>query len=366
MEEQYRRRLVVTTVIGCVTLVVLFAWGVVRMRVAAGLPAWGYREGGPTSTPMPTPTNTPGPTPTAHPGGSEAQPNIIQHPTLGRLPSPFGEKIAFVSTRSGPPQVCVINGDGSGLLTLTNESNGAKLLGWTRAGWLAFMMWPEGQAVVYTMNAEGQERAPLLGLPADGMNYAWTVDGRYVAVSRAVSGNLDLFVMRYDGSQSNVVAPSPERDGQPSWSPDGDRLVFVSDRDRREGDLYIVNRDGTGLTRLTDDEMFESDPAWSPDGEHIAFVVSTGLHNQIGNIFIIEIDGSNRQQLTDEATQKRKPTWSQDGSHIAFQAYGDRGWSLYVLSVADRTKTLLADDTLYTPPIVVDPGLTLDHLRPYR
>jgi len=362
MEELRGRKMLATIVVGLAILALLFVWSVVRMRAAAGLPAWGYREGGPTSTPTLTPTSTPGPTPTAHPGGSEAQPGGIQRPTSPeQLPSSIGEKIAFASDRTGQPQVYVINSDGSHLLELTDEENGAKLLGWTRPGWLAILTWPEGKPVIDTMNAAGQERTHLAGLPTDGLSYAWTVDGRYVAISRAVSGNLDLFVMRYAGSQQTAVVSSPAREDQPAWSPDSNRLVFVSDRDRREGDIYIVNRDGTGLTRLTDDEMFESDPVWSPDGEHIAFVVSTGLHDQIGNVFIIKTDGSNRQQLTDEATQKRKPTWSQDGSHVAFQSYGDRGWGLYVLSVADGATILLADDnspeamTLYTPPEDAEP-----------
>lgn len=345
MEEQYRRKMIKTIVVGCVTLMILLTWGVVRMRMAAGLPAWGYGGGGPTSTPMPTPTNTPGPTPTApsgNPGNLESLPSAIRRPTPERPPSPFGEKIGFTSYRDGQPQVYLINSGGSGLLMLTNESNGAKVLGWTRAGWLAFMMWPDGQAVVYTMNAEGQERTPLSGLPADGLDYAWTVDGRYVAVSRSVRGNLDLFVMKHDGSQRNIVASSPERDDQPSWSPDGNRLVFVSERDRREGDLYIVNRDSTELVRLTDDDLSEADPAWSPGGDHIAFVVSTEPRSQGGDIFIIKTDGSDRQQLTGDPAEKRHPVWSPDGSRIAFQAYGNQGWGIHVLNLADGTITPLA------------------------
>jgi Tol biopolymer transport system component len=344
MEEQRGKKMTTAIMTGFVILAILLAWGTVRMRVAAGLPAWGYREGGPTSTPRPTPTNTPGPTPTAlsgHPGNLESLPNIVQLPTPGRPPSPFGEKIAFVSDRNGQPQVYVINSDGSDLLELTEEENGAKVLGWTRAGWLAFVMWPEGQPVVYVMNAEGQERTPLSGLPGDGLSYAWTVDGRYVAISRSMSGNLDLFVMGYDGSQGGITAPSPGREDHPSWSPDGNRLVFVSDRDQREGDLYIVNRDGTGLTRLTDDALSEADPAWSPDGDHIAFVATTDPRGHRGNIFVIGVDGSDRQQLTDEPTDKQQPVWSPDGSRIAFQAFVNDSWGLYVLNVDDRTVTLL-------------------------
>ncbi|HEY71801.1 MAG TPA: hypothetical protein G4N99_00850 [Thermoflexia bacterium] len=81
IRDQRGKKMLVTILIGFLILSLLVAWSVVRMRVDAGLPAWGYREGGPTGTPTPIPTNTPGPTPTAHPGGSEAGPSSIQIPT---------------------------------------------------------------------------------------------------------------------------------------------------------------------------------------------------------------------------------------------------------------------------------------------
>lgn len=349
--EELRGRKTKTIVVGFFVLAILFLWSVVRMRIEAGLPAWGYREGGPTSTPTLVPTSTPGPTPTAlsgHPGNLESLPGAIQRATPERQPSPFGEKIAFTSNRDGQFQVYVVNSDGGGLLALTDESNGARVLGWTRAGWMAVTMWPDGEPVVYTMNAEGRERTAVAGLPADGLHYAWTVDGRYVAVSRSVGGNLDIFLMQYDGSQQSAVASSPKRESQPSWSPDGDRLVFVSDRDQRKGELYIVNRDGAGLARLTDDDLAESDPAWSPGGNYIAFVAGAAS-GQGGDIFIVETDGSDPQQLTDDGSEKRHPVWSPDGSCIAFQALVNDNWDIYVLNVAGGTVTRLtsnaSDDT---------------------
>ena len=362
MEEQRGKKMLITILIGFLILALLFAWSVVRMRVAAGLPAWGYREGGPTSTPTLTPTSTPGPTPTAHPGGSEAQPGNIQSPaTPEPLPEFAVEKIAFTSDRTGQPQVYVINSDGSYLLELTDEINGANLLGWMRGERLAYVAWPAGQPVIYGINAGGQERAPLAGLPTDGSSYAWSADGNSIAVSRAESGNLDIYVMRYDGTQEMTVASSPAREDQPAWSPDGEKLVFVSDRDRRESDLYTINRDDTGLTRLTDDELYESNPAWSPDGEQIAFIASPTLHGYIGNIVTVGADGSDRQQLTDDATAKRALSWSRDGRRLFFQAETERGWGLYLLNVADGMTALLADDynpeamTLYAPPAEIEP-----------
>ena len=60
-------------------------------------------------------------------------------------------------------------------------------------------------------------------------------------------------------------------DQSPAWSPDGDRIAFMSIVDWN-WDIYVVNADGTEQTRLTDDPGLDSSPSWSPDGQKIAFL----------------------------------------------------------------------------------------------
>ena len=86
--------------------------------------------------------------------------------------------------------------------------------------------------------------------------------------------------MRSDGTGSRrITTPvtnpdgSPSYDATPTWSPDGRRIAFASNRAGGESDVWRVDTDGTHLTRLTKTPFYTGDgnPAWSPDGKWIWF-----------------------------------------------------------------------------------------------
>jgi len=103
-----------------------------------------------------------------------------------------------------------------------------------------------------------------------------------------------------------------------AWSPDGQTLVFSSNRaDRRYFNLWKVKTDGTGLTQLTSGAWNDNNPTWSPDGTKIAFDSDRGGVTQV---YVITADGAGLTQLTTERTGNEAPAWSPDGTKIAFSA----------------------------------------------
>src|SRR3954470_17859611 len=96
---------------------------------------------------------------------------------------------------------------------------------------------------------------------------------RTLSFARAgvVPGTMQLFIAASDGSDEHPLLAAPHDDYDAVWAPDGQSIVFTSDRNG-SGDLFRVNTDGTGLTQLTSDPSYEDQAAFSPDGGKLVFI----------------------------------------------------------------------------------------------
>jgi len=104
-------------------------------------------------------------------------------------------------------------------------------------------------------------------------------------------GNVEIYVMNPDGSQSVRLTNHPARDMAPAWSPTGEQIIFTSDRDGK-WDIYIMDADGTDVRRVFKTLAHREYAVWSPDGEWIAY---TWLPEWA--IYIARIDGRNARRV---------------------------------------------------------------------
>jgi len=114
-----------------------------------------------------------------------------------------------------------------------------------------------------------------------------------------------------DGSGEKRLIDSPGFDGLSAWSPDGERIVFTTERDGN-WELYVMDADGSNQRRLTNTPVDEASPAVSPDGEKIAFVF--GAYGDDPSIWVMNADGSGRVRLASGDW----PSWSPDSRRIVY------------------------------------------------
>jgi Tol biopolymer transport system component len=135
--------------------------------------------------------------------------------------------------------------------------------------------------------------------------------------------------MNADGSGQRRLARVP---GLPShWSPDGQRLAFVSLSARgRTSEVYVVNADGSGQRQLTHNTVGEGNIRWSPDGQKILFNRERrGTRGKVSDIYVMNADGSRQRKLTERGHDAR---WSPDGEKISFVTNRDGNDEIYVMN----------------------------------
>jgi Tol biopolymer transport system component len=118
---------------------------------------------------------------------------------------------------------------------------------------------------------------------------------------------MDLFTARLDGSDLVRLTDEKGYDAECSFSPDGSRILFVSDRDG-DPDLYVMNADGSGVRRLTATPGYDGGPFFSPDGRWIAYRTDR-LEKDLLQIHVMRDDGSGDVAVTAGKGVRWAPFW---------------------------------------------------------
>jgi Tol biopolymer transport system component len=173
--------------------------------------------------------------------------------------------------------------------------------------------------------------SPATGAAFPGEN------GRIAFVSERHGGDPDIWTMNPDGSNPvNLTANSNGLDAAPSWSPDGHKIVFWSNRRNRganpEGDteIFVMNADGSNQTQLTFNRRDDSDPTWSADGRKILFLREFSPGDS--DLFTMNRDGTQHRNLTNSpGVLDFEPNWSPDGRRISFASDRDDDLEVYTI-----------------------------------
>ena len=153
-------------------------------------------------------------------------------------------------------------------------------------------------------------------------------------MSRIAPSRSELFIANADGSHERALLPRSGFDYNASFSPDGQWIVFTSERNGAgQADVYRVHPNGSGLERLTGSPALDDQGALSPDRTRLAFVSTRDAHR--ANIWILDLKTRHLHNLTGTPELQApiekpggffRPVWSPDGQWIAFSSDRQTEW----------------------------------------
>jgi dipeptidyl aminopeptidase/acylaminoacyl peptidase len=365
-------------------------WGTVSIVAALALGACSEPAG---QTAKPDPQGPPAAAQPKIPPPSTSkllQPTDVYHlRSVGDVQlSPDGSHIAYTvvqNDRPGRPysQIWIVDTASKQTARLGTAGGRASAARWSPDGKSIAYMGSEGdRSGLFVANADGTESrsiAPVAGtnhpLPSSGDQLSWSPDGRQIAFVSATPGpeenangdpmvitrylykptaseglthfndnkRLHVFVADVGSHTVKQLTNGTYYEHSIQWSPAGDRIMFVSNREPDPDrffnyDVFTVGVADGSIARLTQTKNAEYRPVWSPDGKQIAYLgttrplTSSETTMEDTHVWVMNADGSNRHEVRESIDDRQgAPRWSPDGKTLYFTVQERGDTRLYMI-----------------------------------
>lgn len=254
------------------------------------------------------------------------------------------DQILFSSNRNGQSDIFMMNSDGSQLKTLVNsdyEEWGATFIDKEK---ITFMRQIKDSVFRFQLNiSTGKEKqiSQLPGCYLDDKNVVYSKHGDY-----AFSCKLGLFFKKKTATKFEML-PLGNRNtpNYLSWSFDGNSILYTDDV-TGSNDVYQIDVKTHKIVNLTRSQANDERGDLSPDGQRLVF--SSNRHNQKDqDLFILNLETREYENITNSAGYDLIGRWSSDGKSIFYGSSKDGNWEIYRYDLKDKSSHRLTNNTFF-------------------
>ena len=268
--------------------------------------------------------------------------------------SPDGRRIAFVGKTGKKSALLIANPDGSAVRTVAEleGTNSPMPSTGKRIAWS-----PDSKYIAFVNAVPGPETTEATGDPVVIRRYLYKPDADEGDTRFNDNRRLHIFVADVSGGAPRQLTSGDHSEHSIDWSPRGDEIVFVSNREANEDqffnyDLFALKVSDGSIRRLTATENIEYRPQWSPDGRKLVYQgCKRGLTDlettmEDTHVWAINADGTNRRELATIDNRQGEPHWSPEGDAVYFTVQERGNVRLYRMRIAGGKPE----------PVVAEPG----------
>lgn len=206
---------------------------------------------------------------------------------------------------------------------------------------IAYVVKSTGRFELQIADADGANAQPALASREPIISPTWSPDGNKLAYVSFEAKKPIIYIHDLATAKRHVAANFKGSNSAPAWAPDGNRLAVVLTKEGGS-QLFLVNADGSGLKRLASSSGIDTEPRFSPDGQFIYFTSDRGGSPQI---YRIPTSGGTAERVTFDGSYNVTPRPSPNGKSLAYIARSNGRFQLALMDLATKQTQILTDSS---------------------